>query len=222
MKFQTKHSPLLLLLLPSLAVGLSPRAVAGVKDDDASSLAASRKSDGSLQTGGPGRVVTNKDAPVDGKDGKPHSGPFVSTDGSATGSDGQILPPLKGRPEDPTMIDGKRIPTSNDGVMFDKNRDRPDKGSTGTEGGVSEKEKARKAREGQTGEKALTQPESPKAQPPLPHSEERKLKGGNDEKDSAKKPSKSKQSSDSEEFKTIDYTDLDVSCNPSRLLVSCP
>lgn len=214
MKFRNRHSPLLLLLLPSLAVGLSPRAVAATKDDDSksissSSYSSSRDADDAtaakVPTGGR-HVKPARDAPVDGKDGKPHLGPFVDTDGIAVDANGQKLPPLKGRPDDPTLVDGQKIPKTNDGVMFDKNRDRPEKGiSTGTEGGVSEKSKARKEREGKTGEKVLTQPEAPKEQPPMPHSEERKLRGGKDESTDG-----SKSASHKEPGKT-DYTGLDVS-----------
>ncbi|OAQ68704.1 hypothetical protein VFPPC_13724 [Pochonia chlamydosporia 170] len=212
MKFRNRHSPLLLLLLPSLAVGLSPRAVAATKDDNSksissSSYSSSRDADDAtaakVPTGGR-HVKPARDAPVDGKDGKPHLGPFVDTDGIAVDANGQKLPPLKGRPDDPTLVDGQKIPKTNDGVMFDKNRDRPEKGiSTGTEGGVSEKSKARKEREGKTGEKVLTQPEAPKEQPPMPHSEERKLRGGKDESIDG-----SKSSSHKEPGKT-DYTGLD-------------
>ncbi|EFY86387.1 UPF0016 domain protein, putative [Metarhizium acridum CQMa 102] len=186
MKFQTGHSPLLLILLPSLAVGFSPRAVAAAKDNDSKSIpSSSRNADDAtnVEAAAGGRpFIPTRDAPVDGKDGKPHLGPFVDTDGVAVDANGQKLPPLKGRPDDPTLVDGQKIPKTNDGVMFDKNRDRPEKGiSTGTEGGVTEKSKARKEKEGKTGEKVLTQPESPKEKPPLPHSEERKLRGGKDE-----------------------------------------
>lgn len=217
MKIRTKHSPLLLLLLPSLAVGLSPRAVAAVKDDDSKSISSStpRDADDAATAKVPIRNSHNKptrDAPVDGKDGKPHLGPFVDTDGIAVDSNGQDLPPLKGRPDDLTLVDGQRIPKTNDGVMFDKNRDRPEKGiSTGTEGGVSEKSKARKEKEGKTGEKLLTQPEAPKEQPPLPHSEERKMRGGKQDG-----TDKSKSSSYKEDGNT-DYTGLDVSCYPLTL-----
>ncbi|RDA96186.1 hypothetical protein CP533_1633 [Ophiocordyceps camponoti-saundersi (nom. inval.)] len=125
----------------------------------------------------PRHDVPNNAAPVDGKDGKPHLGPFVE---KKTDSDRQDLPPLQGQPPDVTMVDGKKIPESNDGVMSDKNRERPQQGTTGTEGGVSEKDRARKAEEGKTGERAVGQPLSPKEQPPLPHSEEQKLQTSDD------------------------------------------
>jgi hypothetical protein len=202
----------LLLLLPSLALGLSPRAVAAAQKDDSKSISSSSSSldaddatKANVASGSRHRVPT-RDAPVDGKDGKPHLGPFVGTDGIAVDANGQKLPPLKGRPDDLTLVDGQKIPKTNDGVMFDKNRDRPEKGvSTGTEGGVTEKSNARKEKEGKTGEKVLTQPEAPKEQPPLPHSEERKIRGGKEESVDKSKASAHK------EVGNTDYTGLDVS-----------
>ena len=107
------------------------------------------------------------------------------------------------------MVDGKRIPESNDGIMFDKNRERPQEGTTGTEGGVSEKAKQRKAQESKTGEKAFTRPEAPKEQPPLPHGDEEKVAttiGKDTPKDSTKQ-------SYSDKDDDSDYTGLDVSAS---------
>lgn len=182
MRFSSSH---LLLVLPALAAGLKdPAAGAGsVAIDDAVAAA------GDDATAPKGRSgLPTKDAPVDGHDGKPHLGPFIETDGtvstpSGSSSDsksGAAVEGIKGRPEDPTIVDGKKIPESNDGIMFDKNREKAKEGTTGTEGGVSEKDKARKAQEGKTGEKAVTQPESPKEKLPLPHSEEEKMNNGKD------------------------------------------
>ncbi|KAG6303307.1 hypothetical protein E4U09_000399 [Claviceps aff. purpurea] len=208
MRFHTRHS--LLLLLPGLAVGLSPRAVPVAQDTDSKSLtaaAASRQADDATAaqagTGSRHGAVT-KDAPIDGKDGKPHIGPFVETDGKAVDKQGQKLPKLKGRPDDPTLVDGQKIPKTNDGVMFDKNRDRPEAGiSTGTGGGVTEKDKVRKEKEGKTGQKTITKPKSPKEQPPLPHSEQRKLRNGKEgEADRSNLP-------DHKDEDSTDYTGLD-------------
>ncbi|KYK59823.1 UPF0016 domain protein [Drechmeria coniospora] len=198
MKLKAKYSPLL-LLLPSLTAGLVSRAVAGKGDDTVSVQSSLEPTDGP-PVPVKGRLgLPTKDAPVDGKDGKPHLGPFVGNDGAAKDADSKERPPLKDRPEDPTLVDGKKIPESNDGVMFDKNREKP-QGFTGTEGGVSEKAKARIAQEGRTGEKAVTHPPSPKEQPPLPHSEEQKLQTD----DKSKVKSKDKADDDT------DYTGLDV------------
>lgn len=204
MRLRTKHSPLLLLLLPSLAIGLSTDSAADVKRGSEVSGA----TDGDFEPAvsidiNSRRGVPTKDAPVDGKDGKPHLGPFVGTEGgSGSSSDDDNYPPLKGRPDDYSIVDGKKIPMTNDGVMFDKNRDRPQEGTTGTEGGVSEKDKTRKAREGQVGGRLQAQPESPKEQPPLPHSEERKIQSS---KDAEAKAHSSDESDDT------GYTGLDVS-----------
>ncbi|GJN67433.1 hypothetical protein PLIIFM63780_004873 [Purpureocillium lilacinum] len=203
MRFRTKHSPLLLLLLPSLAAGLAAKSGGTTAEREDASVASLLDSDDGAKSRS---RLSTKDAPFDGKDGKPHLGPFVETDGTATDSDNNGLPPLKGRPHDPTVVDGKKIPESNDGVMFDKNRERP-QGSTGTEGGVTEKSAARKAQEGKTGEKTFAQPEAPKEKPPMPHSEEQKL-GKDGTKEKGKDKTKAKSSSDKVEGST-DYTGLD-------------
>lgn len=63
--------------------------------------------------------------------------------------------------------DGSKIPDTNDGVMDDPHRQVPKQGTTGTEGGVSEKDKVRKEKEVKTGEKVEKTPDSPKLAPPL-------------------------------------------------------
>lgn len=202
MKFRTQHSPLILLLLPSLAAALAD-ASSDVPSDRKASLyrrdAVEVEPDALTVNAGARRDVPTRDAPVDGKDGKPHLGPFVETD-IGTGGDLSDLT-LKGKPSDWETVDGKKIPESNDGVMFDKNRERPLEGTTGTEGGVTEKDNIKKAQEGKAGGKLQTQPEPPKEQPPLPHSEEEKIKSaaGTDPKTA------------SEEADDTSYTGLDVS-----------
>lgn len=166
-----KHSSLLLLLLPAFATALGDP-IGDARDLDTSAIIAAGEAAGIVDPSDR-RETPTKDAPVDGKDGKPHLGPFVGSD--STGNGDQGLPPLKGRPDDYTVVDGKKIPKTNDGVMFDKNRDRPQEGTTGTEGGVTQKDKTRKERESQLGGRLEAQPEAPKEQPPLPHSEEEKL-----------------------------------------------
>ncbi|KAJ6789477.1 hypothetical protein PWT90_00278 [Aphanocladium album] len=176
------NSPFLLLVLPALVSALKdPATAAGAAAID-DTIAIATGDDATAPKGRSG--LPTKDAPVDGRDGKPHLGPFVETDGKpATAGTDSKKPPaavedIKGRPKDPTIVDGKKIPESNDGIMFDKNREKAKEGTTGTEGGVSEKDKARKAQEGKTGEKLVTQPESPKEKLPLPHSEEEKMNQG--------------------------------------------
>lgn len=167
MKLRQKRTTLSLILISSLAATSAL----------AASLDAPSYQSGSISSGSkPG----TKDAPVDGKDGRPHEGPFVEVDNLRSSSSSESkkdLPPLEGRPRDPTIIDGVKIPDTNDGVMNDPNRAEPKLGTTGTSGGVSEKDMARKAKEGATGEKVENKPEAPKEAPPLPHSEQEKIMG---------------------------------------------
>ncbi|KAK1500861.1 hypothetical protein CTAM01_06313 [Colletotrichum tamarilloi] len=182
MRLRTRPSPLLLLLIPSLVAGL---AVETKDKNGGKAVASTEKATDSTVTSGIKTRYGTDHAPVDGKDGMPHEGPFVDqtreTKKESAETDGKKgLPPLKGRPSDPTVVDGKKIPETNDGVMNDKTRQKPKEGTTGTEGGVSEKDKARKAAEGRTGEKADNKPEAPKEKPPLPHSEQEKLSSEKD------------------------------------------
>ncbi|KAI2632775.1 UPF0016-domain-containing protein [Xylaria nigripes] len=190
MRFHRTHAPLLLLFLPSLVLSST---LLGELSADVQGTRSESGRDDSLPLDSTfassnlkARDVGNKITPVDGKDGMPHEGPFVSLSdkGRRKGADADAdaasefreRAPLKKRPTDLT-IDGKKIPESNDGVMDDPNRTLPKLGTTGTEGGISEKDKARKAREGKTGEKAEMVPETPKEKPPLPHSEQEKILG---------------------------------------------
>ncbi|KAF4993069.1 hypothetical protein FDECE_13527 [Fusarium decemcellulare] len=191
MKIRTKHSPLFLLLLPSLAHALSSHDIA----DLPAPAAIPEQTNDIPQAGLKRHDVPTKDAPVDGRDGKPHHGPFIETEddhkrptGNTAGtavkadSDSDYLPQLKGRPDDPTVIDGQKIPETNDGVMFDTNRVHAEKGTTGTEGGVTEKYKAKKLQEDRDGEPSFKKPSSPKEVPPLPHSEEEKIRASQGDK----------------------------------------
>lgn len=137
---------------------------------------------------------------MDGKDGRPHEGPFVEVEHLTSGSDLKKLPPLEGRPSDPTIIDGVKIPQTNDGVMNDPDRSQAKEGTTGTSGGVSEKDQVRKAKEGATGEKAENKPESPKEAPPLPHSEQEKILSKEDATKDKSRP----------DGKTEDFSGLEV------------
>ncbi len=125
--------------------------------------------------------IGTKDAPVDGRDGKPHAGPFVGSEKDpkkpkSPSEEAELVVATDEHIADMVTADGSKIPTVNDGVMDDPNRQVPKQGTTGTEGGVSEKDKARKAQEGQTGEKLEKKPDPPKEAPPLPHSEQAKIK----------------------------------------------
>ncbi|KAI1101662.1 UPF0016-domain-containing protein [Jackrogersella minutella] len=185
MRLRQQRAPLILLLLPSLALATSTLDAKSVKDAPAvgaDGVSSQSSLDSAVTSPKTSKFdVGTKNAPVDGKDGMPHEGPFVSLDkgrkkgDAADVAEPKILPVLKDRPIDPTVIDGKKIPESNDGVMDDPHRLPPKQGTTGTEGGVSQKDKARKAKEGETGEKVENVPETPKEKPPLPHSEQKKI-----------------------------------------------
>lgn len=193
MRLRQRHASLLLLLLPVLTLA-SPASDTKSDAIDASSsrdpVTGSTKAKYDLGT---------KDAPVDGKDGKPHEGPFVDPkkkggDKPDTTGSNKELPVLKDTTTSvrPTY-EGKEIPDTNDGVMDDPHRQPPKEGTTGTEGGVSEKNKIQKAQEGKTGEKVEKVPETPKEAPPLPHSEQEKILG---EKDGKKDKTKDKTKGD--------------------------
>ncbi|KAG9229873.1 putative GCR1-dependent translation factor 1 [Amylocarpus encephaloides] len=194
MRFRKRPSPLLLLLLPSLAAAISPAAQeniggTGTKNTPAVDAKVDPKATSVVDLNSkPKFEIGTKDAPVDGKDGKPHAGPWVGTEkdpkkdqkkdakkSSETKEEAElVLAPGKTDTKKLKNPDGTKIPEVNDGVMDDPHRQPPKEGTTGTEGGVSEKDKARKAKEGQTGERLEKKPDSPKEAPPLPLSETKK------------------------------------------------
>lgn len=126
------------------------------------------------------------DVPVDGKDGRPHAGPWVETNADRDrkgikGSDDIDTVSTKYDTKIPSSEhlsteEGKMIPHSNGGVMDDPHRAGPKEGTRGMEGGVSEKGK-----ESQLASEKV--PGGPKEAPPLPHSETQKL--GSDSDDTA-------------------------------------
>ena len=184
MKLRRGNAPLVLLLVP-FASALS----AAAQDNIQSTLTKLSQNPTSLDPNtSPAADITKpkydigtKDAPVDGKDGKPHAGPFVGTEkdtkpkSPAENTEAALAIPKEDKAELVAPAGGK-IPPVNDGVMDDPARLPPKQGTTGTEGGVSEMDKVRKAQEGQTGEKIEKTPNSPKEAPPLPVSEETKIK----------------------------------------------
>ena len=103
-----------------------------------------------------------KDAPVDGKDGKPHAGPFVD----ALDSD----EPLKTAMDKSTNRKDKSSPE--EGVMNDPSHAPPQKGTTGTEGGVSEKSKSKESQENETGRRKKQKPVAPKDADAVTHKED--------------------------------------------------
>lgn len=175
MRLNSKRTPLLLLLLPALALATSSLDTKDAKVDALDDSASAAKPN-----------VGTKDAPVDGKDGKPHDGPFVDTKAPEASGPKKELPILedivpektitKSTPKTSTKDKSKDAITGDDiSVMDDPHRQAPKEGTTGTEGGVTEKDKARKKQESKTGEKVEKVPETPKEAPPLPHSEVEKI-----------------------------------------------
>jgi Ca2+/H+ antiporter, TMEM165/GDT1 family len=120
--------------------------------------------------------VGREHAPVDGKDGMPHDGPWIETETDRKNQklkDGTV-----DEDEEEAVYDSETkattdMPQTNDGVMDDPNRKVPDAASRGVAGGVSQR-----AKDGTTLGK---QPERPKEAPPLPHSEKEKLSLSDDD-----------------------------------------
>lgn len=117
------------------------------------------------------------DAPIDGKDGKPHDGPWVETaaerDRKKEKGEGKTSSAAKTEMLDGDKmkgVHGKAIPNSNEGVMDDPSRVAPKEGTRGTEGGMSERTKDIKQYKDKI-------PETPKEARPLPHSEQEKIPG---------------------------------------------
>jgi len=208
MKIRHRPSSLLLLLIPYLrlisALLSSEEVVALAEGKQIGPPPIPSVSPDSKPTvDGPG----TKDAPVDGKDGRPHLGPFVETSAErdrkkakGSGEDEKTKKPV------PSSIaggasseDGWKMPETNDGVMDDPNRSGPKEGTRGTEGGISEKSKDRKE-SSLEGTKVEKKPDPPKEVPPLPHSEQEKL-GEKTTKDDAEK---SKDGSSKDEGKQKD------------------
>lgn len=178
MRVPQKQAQLLLLLLPALALASSSLdAAAGDLADDSISSSAKAKYD-----------IGTKDAPVDGKDGKPHEGPFVDTKVTDTSVSKKEVPIVEDITPDKLSSKSKDA-ADPDSVMDDPLHRPPKKGTTGTEGGVTEKDKARKAEESKTGEKAENIPETPK-EVPL-HSEQEKVVGSKESTETTKDKSKS-------------------------------
>ncbi|KAL4991485.1 hypothetical protein BDW68DRAFT_152086 [Aspergillus falconensis] len=117
-----------------------------------------------------------QDAPVDGRDGRPHAGPWVETDAERDRKRSGTLDEKARQDAKSTEhpdSNGEPIPYSNDGVMDDHNRAAPREGTRETEGGLSGKFKESVY----SGDKS---PGSPKEAPSLPHSEEQKLPSAGD------------------------------------------
>ncbi|KAF2872146.1 hypothetical protein BDV95DRAFT_606707 [Massariosphaeria phaeospora] len=184
MRLRHQRAPALLLLIPTLQVLAA--SIASNADNtrvgraavpeypDVSSLSAATSTLASGQKG-------TKDAPVDGMDGKPHAGPYVDEKSPTPKKQAAVVEELRpaatriSSVKDLIKEETEKSGEEDDGVMGDPNRSVP-KGKTGTEGGVSAKEKERLAHEDKTGEKMEKVPESPKEALPLPHGEQERMK----------------------------------------------
>lgn len=184
MRLRQPRATALLLLLPAVQV-LSAQVLADARDPKAARVATS---DIATATGTPAAAApltpsTNKgtkDAPVDGFDGKPHAGPYVDDKAVASKKGPGGIEELRPGTRKPTTTEKEQLTAKiedDDSVMNDPNRQSP-KGNTGTEGGVSAKDKERLAHEGKTGEKMEKVPESPKEAPEVPtsHGEQQHIK----------------------------------------------
>ncbi|KAJ5594331.1 uncharacterized protein N7459_000539 [Penicillium hispanicum] len=170
MKISTP-SPLILFLLPALSTALANVAQnsqpTGRITSRASTLDARYVDSDSIPSNNVAKG--SPDVPVDGKDGRPHAGPWVETSAERDrknnrASDEADLVSTKFDAKIPSSQhlsteEGEMIPHSNRGVMDDPQRAGPKEGTRGTEGGVSEKGK-----QNQNVEKV---PGSPKEAPPL-------------------------------------------------------
>ena len=175
MKLRQRPSPLLLLLLPILLPTVTARSIGALPSDSSLHEREATPVNAPPEVGvvpGKANPVGTKDAPVDGRDGLPHQGPFVETgaerDRKKTKENDDEQPaksPPKGSDVEHSVEPG--TPVSNDGVMDDPNRLGPKEGTRGTEGGVSEKSKESKYVD--------KVPDPPKKEPPLPHSEAEKI-----------------------------------------------
>lgn len=203
MRLCQKPSPLFLLLLPSfhLAYCLNAEQVADQAEGrDVGPLGPAAGPSPSMPTGltvksNPDSTLGTKDAPVDGKDGRPHAGPFVETNAERDRKKAKESGDEEAAAPKPALKDlskgasyTKGMPETNDGVMDDPNRTGPKEGTRGTEGGISEKNRDRKAQEGETAGKPEKKPDPPKEAPPLPHSEQ-EIVGQSSIKDSGRKSS---------------------------------
>lgn len=95
----------------------------------------------------------NKDAPVDGLDGRPKVGPFVEKNKpiavveDLTSGGNVVSDDVEGDKSSKGELDGWAVPET-DYVMDDRPHDKASKkGPTGLEGGISEKERARKEKQ---------------------------------------------------------------------------
>lgn len=174
MRIAARHTPILVFLVSSLISCNASDAPIPNGMNEAKGLQAARSVSEVVAASG-GNVkpapVGTEHAPVDGRDGMPHEGPFVETGAERTRK--------KQLSEDEEIVIGKstkeqyseaEIPKSNDAVMDDRIRSNPAEGTRGTEGGISGK--------GKDGKPLDKKPDAPKDARPIPHSELDKVQNG--------------------------------------------
>lgn len=161
MKVDRRRAPLVLFLLAALV-----SAEGGLSQGNALvRRAAEPENDG---RSGP---LGTEHAPVDGRDGMPHEGPWIETETDRKNQK------LKDAGEEEAVYSGdeskasKDMPQTNDGVMDDPNREVPEDDTRGHGGGVSQRTKDGKF----TGK----QPEQPKEALPMPYSEKERMDQAN-------------------------------------------
>ncbi|RMZ80950.1 hypothetical protein DV738_g2447, partial [Chaetothyriales sp. CBS 135597] len=176
MKIDHRRSPLVLLLVAATIVS-SQAAVADTRLPKQQIGEPADVAAAAVGTRSGGRVGTEH-APVDGKDGMPHEGPWVETAAERSrrkdANNDDVV-----EVETPST-DTAGLPQSNEGVMDDKNRKKPEDGTRGVEGGVSERKKQNRL------ENEGKKPEQPKEARPLPQSEKEKIQ--NHDQENGKKP----------------------------------
>ncbi|OAL49553.1 UPF0016-domain-containing protein [Pyrenochaeta sp. DS3sAY3a] len=190
MRVRQSRAHALLLLLPALQV-LATSIAVDTSDKPLARAAVPAYPDVNSQpepslAPSPGTKGT-KDAPVDGMDGKPHAGPYIDDSPQAHEKKPNIVEelgpgktPVSHPAESTILVDSEDTILDGDkSVMQDPDR-KLATGSTGTEGGVSAKDKERLAHEEKTGEKMEKVPESPKEAPPLPHADQKQLGDADD------------------------------------------
>jgi hypothetical protein len=173
MKIGRRRVQLLLFLLASVIVSEAteaslPRESLAKNFANARSLGEVVAASGGNVGGGKPSPVGTEHAPVDGKDGMPHEGPFVETNAERTRKKTQGMGYDDDLTTEKTTHNVGNVPQSNDAVMDDRLNSNPAEGTRGVEGGISEKSK-----EGKSTDK---RPDPPKDARPLPHHEVETLK----------------------------------------------
>lgn len=194
MRIRRRRAPWILLPI------LLPHLVASTVIDGAKGKAGSvEQLANNPDVAGPAPLITNpkpdkgtKDAPVDGLDGKPKLGPFVDSgsgkkkpqtvedigtpsNSKSTVADSDARLDTEGASES-EREQHRMLMEAQGNVMDDPHREAPKEGTTGTEGGISEKERLRKAQESRNdAEPVEKKPEMPKEVPELPQSEEARI-----------------------------------------------